>query len=393
MHSNWFRHIIFFTLLIVTISFSVITFGHLLNIVIFLHQLLPSSIILFSCFVGVITYFLYQKHQAKITRELAKLYTPQKQKIAIPIIHIPLIILTTLLSHLFGASVGREGVAVQIGGTFGSFFNRRKKQWDIKVPSSVIITSGMSAGFAALFGMPLTASLFAIEVSKLYKKTTLKWMTIPFITSLVAAQFSMRLGLSHMHFHVNIPNLTPNFLYAFLLLILLLFLATTLYLFLHHSLANYLKEKISSPLIRIISISFSLSLILFIFRLDSLHGLGSTLITQSFTDQQHISFQMPFLKIIFTLGFLAVGFKGGEVTPIFSIGAMLGAIAATCFSIPSPLFAIIGMATFFGATTKTYLAPLLLVLEITTPVAVPFALPLIVILYFTTPKIGIYQTK
>lgn len=392
MDSTRLRHTVFFTLLITLTSSTVICFGHLLQLIVFTHAQLPSFTILFSGFAGLITYTLYQKWQTKISLEIARLYTSDKRGAAIPIIHIPLLIFTTLLSHFFGASVGREGVAVQIGGTFGSFFSHRKKHWQINVPNRVIIATGMATGFAALFGMPLTATLFTIEVTKLYTKIARKWLLLPLIGSLVAAQFSSRFGLAHMHFHVSISPLTPAFFYAFLLLIFLILIAATLYLLLHHTLSSFIKAKVPSPFFRISIGAFFLSCVLYLFQLDQLQGLGTTLITASFTEPTSISFFFPFLKIIFTLGFLALGFKGGEVTPIFSIGAMLGAISANTFHLPTPLFAIVGLAAFFGTTTKTYLTPLLLIAEVTTPLAAPFVIPLIIILHFLTPKIGIYQT-
>lgn len=390
MHSNWFRHTIFFTLLIVITSSTVIIFGHALNFIVTLHQLLPPYTILFSFIVGIITYHLYKKHQTVITAELAKLYTPKHQA-QIPMLHIPLIIITTLLSHLFGASVGREGVAVQIGGTYGGFFSRKRKQWDIHVPARVIITTGMATGFGALFGMPLTAALFTIEVSKLYKKTALKWLCLPFIGSLVASQFSLRFGLSHLHFQLPPIVWSQSLFWGLLFLLGLVLVASTLYLFIHHTLSATLKYMLPNHMIRIILGSLFISTILFGFKLDRLHGLGNVLIQQSFVQPDTIPPLLPFLKILFTLSFLALGFKGGEVTPIFSIGAMLGAIVAMTVSLPAPLFAIIGLAAFFSATTKTYIAPLFLALEITSPIVLPFLIPIIIVLYFTTPKIGIYQ--
>lgn len=393
MHTNRFRHVIFFTLMILVISLTVITFGHLLNLVITLHNMLPSTIILGSFLVGIVTYYLYRNHQEQINHEVSRLYTPKVKNIDIPIIHVPLIIFTTLLSHLFGVSVGREGVAVQIGGTIGGYFNKKRQIWDIHIPTRPLLTTAMATGFAALFGMPLTAALFSIEISKLYKQTTGKWLALPFIGSFVASQFSFQLGLSHMHF--SIPTITlslPLFLSLTFLFILIL-IATPLYLIIHHNLASFLKKYISNPLPRIIIGAISLSFLLFIFKLDSLQGLGSTLISQSFKEQNMITPYLPFLKIIFTLGFLALGFKGGEVTPIFSIGAMIGAVSATAFHLPSPLFAMIGLAAFFGATTKTYIAPLLLAAEVTTPLVIPFLIPILIGIYFLTPKTGIYQKQ
>lgn len=393
MHSTWLRHTIFLTLLIVFTSAAVICFGHLLQLVIFIHSLLPSCIILFSFLAGFASFYLYQRRRTKnIASEIKRLYTADKKGAAIPFLHIPLLVFTTLLSHLFGASVGREGVAVQIGGTFGSFFSRRKKQWNIDIPSRVIITTGMATGFAALFGMPLTAALFAVEISRLYSKMAPKWLFLPLIGSLVATQFSTRFGLVHLHFQIDIPHLTPAFFYAFIFLSFLLIIATTCYLFLHHKLSTFLKKSIPSPFLRIFIGSIVLSLLLFIFHLDHLHGLGSSLITQSVAQPNTIDWFLPFLKILFTLGFLALGFKGGEVTPIFAIGAMLGAIAATTFNLPASFFVILGLAAFFSTTTKTYFAPLLLVAEVTSPFAVPFMIPLVLILTLFTPKTGIYQT-
>lgn len=393
MHSTAVRHITFFTLLTVCISLTVIAFGHLLQLILQLHHLLPTYIVLLSFIAGLITYLLYYQHRQQIAKHIARLYNPNYTTVHVPLIHIPLLITTTLLSHLFGASVGREGVAVQIGGTFGGYFSRKKKQWDIRIPSRAIITSSMAIGFAALFGMPLTATFFAIEISKLYKVCHIKWFSLPLIGSFIASQLSVRLNLSHMHFHIQVPPLTPSFLFSLIALLILLTLATTLYLYIHHHLASFLSTYIPSQLVQITLGAFILSLLLFCLQLNALTGLGTNLIQYSFIDQGKITLLLPFLKICFTLSFLAIGFKGGEVTPIFAIGAMLGALSASLFQLPSPLFAIIGLAAFFGATTKTYIAPLFLAVETTSLLALPFLLPVIIILHFTTPKTGIYQKK
>lgn len=391
MHQKWSQHVVFFTLLIVIVSSTVIIFGHLLQLVIFIQQMLPSFFVFFSVITGIFTYFIYKKHHSSITQELTKIYTKNAQEPSIPIIHIPLLIGTTLLSHLFGASVGREGVAVQIGATFGSFFSHRRRIFKIAMPSALIITTSMATGFAALFGLPLTAALFSIEVSQLYKKVSYTYLIIPFIGSLVAAQFSHRFGLTHLHFQIEIPSFSISVLYALILLIFLLFSTTTLYLITHHTLQPCLKKMLKNPILRIGLCSFFLSFLLFYFQLDVLKGLGTVLISQSFLDQSKISPLFPFLKLFFTLGFLSLGFKGGEVTPLFSIGAMLGAITATLFGLPSAFFAIIGLAAFFSATTKTYIAPLFLAIEITTPLILPFLIPIIIFLFFTTPRAGVYQ--
>lgn len=393
MHSKSFRHIAFFTILILTISLIVISFGHLLNGVLTIHAMLPRFFILFTFLAGIFTYFVYKKHQEQITSELAKLYSPKLQNINIPIIHVPLVICTTLASHLFGASVGREGVAVQIGGTVGTFFARRKHHFEITTPARVIITTGMATGFAALFGMPLTAAFFAIEITQLYKKMSAKWLIIPFVGSFTASQLSEKLGISHLHFHLeNIP-FSFTTLFGLVTLLIILCISIIFYLFLHHNLSPLLKKYISDGLIRITSGALILSLILFLFQLDAIKGLGSTLITQSFTNPSNIHFEYPLLKIIFTISFLAIGFKGGEVTPIFAIGAMIGALVASVFHLPVTVFAIIGLAVFFAGTTKTYIAPLFLAAEVTALPIIPLVIPFLVVIYFATPKIGIYHTK
>lgn len=393
MQSKLFRHVAFFTLLILIISLIVITFGHLLNGVLTMHAFFPRFFILFCFIAGAFTYFLYKQNQEKITHELAKLYSPKLQNINIPIIHVPLIICTTLASHLFGASVGREGVAVQIGGTIGTFFARRKQHFSITTPARVIITTGMATGFAALFGMPLTAAFFAIEITQLYKKMAAKWLVIPFVGSFTASQLSEKLGLTHIHFTLLDIPFSFTTLFALLVLLATLCVSITFYLLLHHHLAPFLKQHVPDGLIRITVGAIILSCLLFFFQLDAIKGLGSTLITQSFILPNSIHFSYPILKILFTISFLAIGFKGGEVTPVFAIGAMIGAIIATAFHLPVPIFAIIGLAAFFAGTTKTYIAPLFLAAEITALSIIPLVIPFLVVIYFVTPKIGIYHTK
>lgn len=391
MQSKFLRHTVFFALLIFSISTVVITFGYSLQYVIQLHHMLPSFFILFSFIAVVISTYLYRHIHLQVAQEISRLFTPKIQHLHIPLLHIPLLFISTLLSHLFGASVGREGVAVQLGGSIGNYFMRQKKRYGITVPSRVIITTSMATGFAALFGMPLTAAFFAIEVSQLYKKTQSYFLLFPFLGSLSAAIISSRSGLSHMHFHVSLPTLSFSFFLGLLLLAILLIITTFLYLFIHHHLTAFLKQKIPAQYPRIIFGALLLSSFIFIFKLDSIKGLGSVLISDSFQNPQRIHFLTPWLKVTLTLSFLALGFKGGEVTPIFAIGATLGAITALSLNLPAPFFAAIGLACFFSSTTKTYLAALMLIAEITSPLIAPFLIPYLFIMYFFTPKKGVYQ--
>ncbi|WP_304508137.1 chloride channel protein [Anaerotignum sp.] len=281
----------------------------------------------------------------------------------IPKMLVPLIIVTTWITHLFGGSAGREGVAVQLGATVAHTIARNLKFLN---NSRVLLVIGMAAGFAGLFQTPLAATFFALEV--LVSGVFLYEVLLPaLVASFAASTTSHLLGLEK--FSVNIQNtisLSPeNFLKLILVGIIFGIVGGIFAYFLSFS-KKKLASFIVSPIKRIFVTGCILTFLLLLLHAGRYCGLGTNLIHISFTDGIIFNYDW-LLKLFLTILTLAAGFQGGEVTPLFSIGASLGIVLGSLLGLPTMLIAALGYAAVFGSATNTLLAPILIGAEVFGP--------------------------
>lgn len=267
--------------------------------------------------------------------------------------------ISTWITHLFGGSAGREGVAVQIGATLSHYFT---KYFHFPKNGKVLLITGMAAGFAGLFQTPLTALFFAMEVIVI-GKIEYEALLPGFIASFIASYTSHFLGLEK--FSVNIQQYANvNDMKHIMLMILLGIIFGIVGRLFSTALSvskTFLKDKIKNSYKRIGYVSIILVIGLMIFK-GRYSGLGTNLIELSF--HQNVTVYDWFLKLIFTVITLAIGFQGGEVTPLFSIGSTLGFILAYLFHLPIELCAALGYAGVFASATNTLFAPIMIGLEV-----------------------------
>lgn len=296
--------------------------------------------------------------------------------------------INTLLAHVFGVSVGREGVAVQLGGAIGknmttNDLSDRQKKYFVRL--------GMISGFAALFQTPLAAVFFILEI--IGKKIRVTASSIYEFTSYIVAAFisarlSHLLGLEKFFIEVNVSNNDINLVniikIAFISIILtfigILFVIIQKKFKIAVATYKYLTWVL---LVLFIVMSFTLN-----FRYASL---GTNLIDFSFNDYSNIKVYDFILKLIFTAICTAIGFSGGEVTPLFAIGASCGVVLGVWLGLPVLMVAGLGYCLVFSSATKTWVTPIFLALE-----AFGFKLMLImilpaVLLYFINKKYSIYS--
>lgn len=281
----------------------------------------------------------------------------------IPKMLVPLIIVTTWITHLFGGSAGREGVAVQLGATVAHTIARNLKFLN---NSRVLLVIGMAAGFAGLFQTPIAATFFALEV--LVSGVFLYEVLLPaLVASFAASTTSHLLGLEK--FSVNIQNtisLSPeNFLKLILVGIIFGIVGGIFAYFLSFS-KKKLASFIANPIKRIFITGCILTFLLLLLHAGRYCGLGTNLIHISFTDGTIFNYDWV-LKLFLTILTLAAGFQGGEVTPLFSIGASLGIVLGSLLGLPTMLIAALGYAAVFGSATNTLLAPILIGAEVFGP--------------------------
>ena len=274
---------------------------------------------------------------------------------------IPLVMIGTWITHLFGGSAGREGVAVQIGATLSHEAGRRLH---IKETKPVMLITGMAAGFGGLFQTPLAAVFFAMEVG-VSGYVEYDALLPALIASYTASTTSHLLGLKKFAVDVQEIWQIGNIKNVVILVILGLAFGLTGRCFsvLLQKAKKLAGDKISNPLVRIGCLAIPLAVILLALHSARYSGLGTNLITASFTGDTIYRYDW-ILKLLLTIATLAIGFQGGEVTPLFSIGASLGVVLGSVFGISPVICASLGYAAVFGSATNTVIAPILIGLEV-----------------------------
>lgn len=289
------------------------------------------------------------------------LETAQGKRVDIPLALVPLVMVGTWITHLFGGSAGREGVAVQIGATLSHWFARRFKFADNR---TILLIAGMAAGFGGLFQTPFAAVFFAMEVV-----VTGKMLYQAFLPSLVAAvtasTFSNALGLEKFAVPLKQSfNLSESKTMFYMVILGVAFgLTGRVFSVLLKRAKAFMGEKLANPYKRIGFVSIPLAIILFAFWNGRYCGLGTNLISQTFTGGEIFSFDW-IIKLLLTVITLSIGFQGGEVTPLFSIGASLGFCLGNLFGISPVLCGALGYAAVFGSATNTVIAPFLIGIEV-----------------------------
>lgn len=273
----------------------------------------------------------------------------------IPLRLIPLVMVSTWLTHLFGGSAGREGVAVQIGGTLAHSIGKR-----LPIPNAgkQLLLTGMAAGFAGLFRTPIAATFFALEV---LTAGVLEYSALlpALVASFSASACSGLLGLEKFTVALTDQVAFSAPLVGKLLLFGLVFgMAGGLFAFALHKLKALFAQYLPNPLLRIFLFGVLVSGFSLLCWEGRYSGLGTNLIAMSF-DSGIFSWDFA-LKWIFTVVTLAAGFQGGEVTPLFSIGASLGVLLGTLCDLPTAFVAALGYAAVFGSASNTLLAPMLI---------------------------------
>lgn len=314
-----------------------------------------NYVIPFLGLIGLVIVFLYQKADSRASKGMGLLFAvSQGDEKKIPLVMLPLVTVATWLTHLFGGSAGREGVAVQLGATISHAFS---KFFSFENSSRLFLVTGMAAGFAGLFQTPLAAVFFGLEILVL-GKLQLPALLPMTIASFVASATSHALGLEKFVHFVNVSLTFNAWLFCKLALLGLIFgLVGNAFAALLAYVKQKAKEVMDNPYYRILFGGIVLSLLFLMLYHGRYSGLGTNLIDASFSGKV-IYFYDWLLKLVLTIATLAIGFQGGEVTPLFAIGASLGVVLAKVFGLPVEFVAAAGYISVFGSATNTLLAPI-----------------------------------
>lgn len=295
----------------------------------------------------------------------------------IPLRLIPLIMVTTWVTHLFGGSSGREGVAMQIGATLG---HNISSKIHVENAPRILLVAGMAAGFAGLFQTPLAAIALSLEIllaGHLEMAALLPAAVAAFTACKVSQMFGETTVIAMNDiFPSDISRILWNDSGLDICFILRLAVLGAIFGIVGGGFARLLPlskkffaEKFPNPVKRVAIMGVVLSALLLLCWQGRYSGLGTNLTDMIFSGSATSAASDIYaydwiLKMLFTIVTLSVGFQGGEVTPLFTIGATLGTALAAIVGVPLPIAAALGYAAVFGAGTNTLFAPILVGAEI-----------------------------
>ncbi len=318
----------------------------------------------FLALAGLAIVFAYKRWGKNTVRGMGLVFAVgQGDEDEIPLRLVPLVMLSTWGTHLFGGSAGREGVAVQIGATVAHWLGRRLPFSD---PGNTFLLIGMAAGFAGLFRTPFAATLFAIEVL-FAGRLEYKALAPALVASLVASWTSGTLGLEKFEIALAAPiALDVTGVMRLIVLGVLFGLVGGGFAWCLAHAKALVARLAPNPYRRIAIMGVMLSVLLLALWCGRYSGLGTNLISAAFASDGGRSIMSWdwVLKFVLTIVTLAAGFQGGEVTPLFSIGASLGIVVAGVLGMPAPLCAALGYAAVFGSASNTLLAPIFIGCEV-----------------------------
>lgn len=307
----------------------------------------------------------------------------------IPLRMAPMVLAGTVLTHLFGGSAGREGTAVQMGASLTDFLAQR-----LRVSASVrrqLLAAGAAGGFGSVFGTPLAGAVFGLEFVVLGRVEY--GALVPALTASLVGDYTTRaLGIHHTAYPVasSLP-FTPLVLAKWLVFALAVALVTATFIELTHWLKKRGEARLRLPWRLALGGVTVIALWKAVGTSDYL-GLGVPGIVRAFSDPGYAQGGFA-LKLLFTAVTLGAGFLGGEVTPLFFVGAALGNVLARVLGLPLGLGAGVGLAAMFGAAANTPLALSIMAVELLGASVLPHVAVVSVIAYALTGNRSIYTSQ
>jgi H+/Cl- antiporter ClcA len=315
----------------------------------------------------------------------------------------PLVFIGTLITHLFGGSAGREGTAVQMGGAISSWFGRLFRMQPANL--RVLLMSGVAAGFGSVFGTPLTGAIFAMEVLTIGR---IQYdALVPVLIASVVGDFTCSAwGIKHAVYHIQFASEAAGFWHVDPLLLgkvvvaaIAFGLTSLLFSEVAHTLQKPFKQYLAyAPLRPVVG---GVIVIAGVYALGTRDYLGIGVTNPNPGAVSIVSAFQPggahalswLWKILFTCVTLGSGFKGGEVTPLFFIGATLGNTLAGLLGAPVDLFAGLGFIAVFAGATNTPLACTMMGIELFGSQNAVYFATACFIAYFFSGHAGIYASQ
>ena len=311
-------------------------------------------------FGGLLIVFLYQQTNMKNDKGTNQVIRSIRTTEPVPFRMAPLIFISTVITHLFGGSAGREGAALQIGGSLGYSIGKVLKLDEKDV--HIIIMCGMSGVFAALFGTPITATIFSMEVISvgvLYYSAFIPCLATAVLSYKIASVF----GISKEFPPVAvIPEADAQTILLVAVLAGLCGLLSIIFCLTIHQTEHLYKKIFSNPYLRVFAGGIILVALTSILQTQTYNGAGGHTIIEAL--QGHAEPEAFAWKIIFTVLTIAAGYKGGEIVPTFFIGATFGNVVGALLGLDPAFGAAVGMIAMFCGVVNCPIASLILGMEL-----------------------------
>lgn len=302
----------------------------------------------------------------------------------------PVISVSTVLTHFGGGSAGREGAALQLGGSLGHYLGRFFKIDDKDRKISVLC--GMSAAFAALFGTPVTAAVFPMEVVSVGIMHYAALVPCV-ICAMMASGIANALGLVAEAFPVTIvPQMGISLALRIFILAVLCGVLSTMFCNVLHIGEHLLSSKISNPYIRVVIGGVLIILLTLLVGSQDYNGAGMHVIEVCVMEGK-VFWAAFLLKMLFTAITLGSGFKGGEIVPTFFVGATFGCLIGPMLGLTPTLASACGLVGLFCGVTNCPIASLFMGIELFGVAGLPCYLLMIAVSYCMSGYSGLYKSQ
>lgn len=335
-------------------------FGHCINIV-SEYRSENSWILYLLPLAGVIIVYLYKVCDYEKNKGTDQVFlTVHAEKKDIPFKMAPLIFVSTVITHLCGGSAGREGAALQMGGSIGSTIGRIL-HLDEK-DRIVLVMCGMSAAFSALFGTPMAATIFAMEVESvgiMYYAALVPCA----LSAIIASKFAVNMGINPESFLIEaVPDLTISSTLKVILLAIICAYISAFFCAMLHTVHKYLRAYFRNPYIRIVAAALVIIAVTKILNTTDYMGAGISVIERAVEGE--VKPEAFLVKMILTAITLGAGFKGGEIVPSFYIGATAGCFLGYVLGLSPSFAAAVGMTAVFCGVTNCPISSILIAFEL-----------------------------
>lgn len=319
-----------------------------------------SPIMLLMPLGGIIIVLLYKLAKVPVNIGTNQVINSIRSDENVPIMMAPLIFISTVITHLFGGSSGREGAALQLGGSIGTkigqLFHLDEKDMHL------ITMCGMSSVFSALFGTPLTATFFAMEVVSvgiIHYSSFVPCM----VSSILAYRVSLLFNVEPVRFTLDvIPKLSLSIIAKVALLALLSAVVSSIFCIVMHKSHESMEKLFKNQFVRIAVGGIIIIVLTFLVNTRDYNGAGMDIIAKAMAgDARPEAF---LLKIIFTAVTIGAGFKGGEIVPTFFIGSTFGCVVGSLLGIDAGFGAAIGLVALFCGVVNCPVASIILSIEL-----------------------------